>query len=180
MKSSNKRRQQDDFVLVGRITGAHGIRGTLKVHSYAESVALYQVGEGIRVIAPDGSLHAKVVSWVKPHGRGLLMGLETISDRNLAQSLAGSSLYVDKSRLPALEEDTYYWSDLVGLNVVDRSGAFLGLLDAVIPTPGNDVYVVKGDTAGKKGEILIPAIGDVVVRVDLENKTMVVDPPEGL
>jgi 16S rRNA processing protein RimM len=64
--------------------------------------------------------------------------------------------------------------------VVDRSGCLLGVLDEVIPTPGNDVYVVKGDKSGDRRELLIPAIGQVVVSVDLKEKTMIVDPPEGL
>jgi ribosomal 30S subunit maturation factor RimM len=56
----------------------------------------------------------------------------------------------------------------------------LGCLDEVISTPGNDIYVVKGRQNGQPREILIPATGDVVLKIDLEGKTMIVDPPEGL
>jgi 16S rRNA processing protein RimM len=56
----------------------------------------------------------------------------------------------------------------------------LGRLEDIIPTPANDVYVVKGDASKKLPELLIPAIGDVVVDIDLERGTMIVDPPEGL
>jgi 16S rRNA processing protein RimM len=162
------------------VAGAHGIRGEVKVHSFAESIALYQVGDIIRIDLTDGGIYKKTISSVKPHGRGLLMGFVSVTDRSQAERLTGGSLYMDKSKLPTLEEDTYYWADLLGLKVVDRSGCLLGVLDEVIPTPGNDVYVVKGDKSGDRRELLIPAIGQVVVSVDLKEKTMIVDPPEGL
>ena len=108
------------------------------------------------------------------------MGFEAVSDREHVERLVGSSLFIDKSKLPPLEEDTYYWSDLLGLKVIDCSGLLLGSLEEVIPTPGNDVYVVKGVLNGQSREILIPAVGAVIRSVDLKSKTMVVDPPEGL
>lgn len=162
------------------MTGAHGIRGGLKIHSYAESIELYRIGEGIMLTLPGGAVCTMTVEWVKRHGRGLLMGLESVDDRNQAESLTGSSLFVDKSRLPALEADTYYWSELEGLDVFDAAGSLLGRLDRVIPTPGNDVYVIKGKDGDGSREILIPAVGDVILSIDIERKTMVVDPPEGL
>jgi 16S rRNA processing protein RimM len=165
---------------VGRVVGAHGIRGSLKVRSYAESLSVYEAEEGIRVAFPDGSDRTMTVEWVKPHGRVLLMTLEGVADRSLAEGLIGSELFVDKACLPALEEDTYYWFDLVGLRVYDTTGVHLGRLDEVIPTPGNDIYVVRGKQDGQTREMLIPAIGDVVLKIDLEGKTMIVDPPEGL
>jgi 16S rRNA processing protein RimM len=165
---------------VGRVVGAHGIRGSLKVHSYAESLSVYEAGKGILVAHPDGSVRTMTVQWVQPHGRGLLMTLEEVTDRSQAENLAGSELFVDKARLPVLEEDTYYWFDLVGLRVYNTTGVLLGCIDEVIPTPGNDIYVVKGKSNGQPKELLIPATGDVVLKVDLEGRTMIVDPPEGL
>lgn len=165
---------------MGRVVGAHGIRGGVKVHSYAESLSVYETGKGILVVHPDGSERTMTVQWVQPHGRGLLMTLEAVTDRSQAESLNGSTLFVDKARLPALEEDTYYWFDLVGLSVYNTVGTLLGRIEEVIPTPGNDIYVVKGKRNGQSRELLIPATGDVVLKVDLEGRTMVVDPPEGL
>ena len=162
------------------MVGVHGIRGSIRVHSYAESMSVYEAEEGIRVALPDGSVRTKSVVWVQSHGRVLLMTLEGVTDRSQAESLIGSELFVDKACLPALEKDTYYWSDLVGLHVYDTTGSHLGRLDKVIPTPGNDIYVVKGKHDGQTREMLIPAIGDVVLKIDLEGRTMIVDPPEGL
>jgi 16S rRNA processing protein RimM len=166
--------------LVGRVSGAHGVRGGLRVHSYAESIDLYRIGEPIVVNLLDGSTRAMTVQWVRPHGRSLRMGLESVSDRNRAERLVGSSLYVDKSRLPVLADDTYYWHELIGLRVYDTTGLLLGCLDEVIPTPANDVYVVNGEIDGHSRELLIPAIASVVRKVDLESGSMIVDPPKGL
>jgi 16S rRNA processing protein RimM len=180
LKSSNKSTDGDDLVLVGRVTGAHGLRGGLKIHSYAESMELYQIGEPIMVTLPDGSTRTMIVAWVKPHGRSLRMGLESVSDRSQAESLAGASLFIDKSRLPVLADDIYYWHELIGLRVFDTAGLLLGCLEEVIPTPAHDVYVVNGEFDGRPRELLIPAIGSVVRKIDLERGAMIVDPPEGL
>lgn len=180
MKSSSSLNGRDDLIRVGRVVGVHGLRGSLKVSSHAESLALYEAGAGILVALPDGSVRTMIVERVQPHGRGLLMNLETVTDRGQAEILVRSELFAEKSRLPALEEDTYYWFDLLGLRVYDTTGALLGRLEGVIPTGSNDVYVVKDKRDGSAMEILIPAIGDVVLDIDLASRTMIVDPPEGL
>lgn len=168
------------MILVGRIVGAHGTGGNLKVNSYAESQAVFEAAGGLQVALPDGSSRVMTVAWVQPHGRGLLMRLEAVGDRDQAERLIGAQLFARKSDLPVLEEDTYYWFELVGLHVHDTSGKRLGRLDSVIATPGNDIYVVKAEQGGQSREMLIPAIGDVVLKIDLEGRTMIVDPPEGL
>ncbi len=165
---------------MGRITGSHGIRGMLKVHSFAESTDLYREGEGIMVALVDGVVESATLRSIKPHGRGLLMRLEAVDDRQRADRLAGAALFVDKSRLPALEKDTYYWFELKGLRVCTTAGTVIGFLEEVIPTPANDVYVVRSRAAGRVQEVLIPAVGAVVVAVDLKRRTMIVNPPEGL
>ena len=180
MKSSNSLNGGDDHILIGQVVAAHGIRGSLKIRSFAESLAVYEAQAGLRVRSPGGAMCTMTVQWVRPHGRMVLMKLATVTDRDQAERLVGSTLFVDKSSLPALEEDTYYWFDLVGLRVYDATGAWLGRLDRVIPTPGDDIYVVKGEQSGQSTEMLLPAVSDVILKIDLAGKTMIVDPPVGL
>ncbi|BBO78831.1 ribosome maturation factor RimM [Desulfosarcina widdelii] len=180
MKSSNSPGNRDDLILVGKVVGAHGIRGNLKVRSYTESLSVYEAKEGIHAILPDGSIRTMTVDRVWPHGKSLLMNFESVTRRDQAEGLIGTELFVEKDRLPALEEDTYYWFDLVGLRVIDASGTRLGRLVRIIPTSGNDIYVVRGACGGQPQETLIPAIGDVVLSIDLEGGIMTVDLPEGL
>jgi 16S rRNA processing protein RimM len=180
LKLSNKSIDRDDLVLVGRVTGAHGIRGGLKIQAYSESPTLFPAGKEILLSPPDGSIRTLTIEWVRPHGHGICAGFESIKDRNQAEGLIGSLLFIDKARLPELEEDTYYWFELMGLRVYDTHGSLLGVLDAVIPTGANDVYVIKGEAYGQSREMLLPAIGDVVIDIDLGRKRMIVDPPQGL
>jgi 16S rRNA processing protein RimM len=180
LKSSSKSTGTDAYIRVGRVTGAHGIRGGLKIHLYSDSVDLFHEGEPLRLSMPDGSIRSLTIAWATPHGHGLRMGLDGVNDRNSAEDLVGASLYYEKARLPELEDDTYYWFDLVGLAVIDTTGRHVGRLDSIIPTAANDVYVVHGEENGAPTETLIPAIGDVVQSVDLEQKTMIVEMPRGL
>ena len=180
MKSSSKSTHGDDFILVGRITAAHGIRGAVKVQVFSDSPDIYGEGEPIHLSLPDGSERILTIVWAAPHGRGLRLGLSAVNDRNGAESLIGASLFYEKARLPLLEDDTYYWFELVGLTVVDTAGRPLGRLDSIIPTAGHDVYVIRDEQAGAPRETLVPAIDRVVVAVDLESGTMVVKLPDGL
>jgi 16S rRNA processing protein RimM len=109
-----------------------------------------------------------------------LLALKGITDRSHTDKLIGCEIMVDKSNLPVLPAGTYYWHDLIGLSVLTIEGRFLGRLTAVMPTGSNDVYVVRRQADSEKGEILIPALGSVVVEVNLAQNHMRVDLPEGL
>jgi 16S rRNA processing protein RimM len=165
---------------IGKITGAHGIKGTLKVFSYAESVASFKPGTPLYLRNTRGQESRLTIRWVKPHSKTILLSLEGIIDRNQAQALSGSELFIDKKWLDALEEGTYYWADLMGLSVYNIEGDCLGRLSSVIRTGSNDVYVVTPAEGKKSREILIPALAWVVKEIDLDKKIMRVDLPEGL
>ena len=93
-----------------------------------------------------------------------------------AEELVGCSAYVAQESLPPLPADEFYWYQLRGLRVKTEEGKFLGRLEEIMRTGSNDVFVVRKD----QKECLIPATDEVVVRVDLEGKTMVIRPLEGL
>ena len=94
--------------------------------------------------------------------------------------MVGLELYLKKSQLAKLEEDTYYWFELIGLRVLTVKDEFIGHVSQILPTGGNDVYVIKRPNNANKKECLIPAIADVIQRIDLVEKTMIVNLPEGL
>lgn len=98
-------------------------------------------------------------------------------DRSAAERLRDTLIEIDEADLPPLPEGEYYVDDLVGLDVVTIEGEAVGSLTEVLGTGANDVYVVT--RPGKK-DALIPAIGDVVISVDLEAKRMVIDAVPGL
>jgi 16S rRNA processing protein RimM len=164
------------YILIGRIVAAHGMRGNLKLRSYAESLEVFAAGCKVMATCADGCNAVYDVNWAKPQGRSALLSLKGITSRGQADTLVGCDVFIDKNVLPELEEGTYYWSDLIGMDVYSVAGEYLGRLESIFETGSNDVYVVKH--AGK--ERLIPALKSVVVAVDLPARRMQVDLPEGL
>jgi 16S rRNA processing protein RimM len=99
----------------------------------------------------------------RPHGKGVVALLASCADREQAQALAGTEVAVRREQLPALAEGEYYWTDLIGLEVVCRDGRSLGRVTGLVETGANDVLVVQGDR-----ERLLPFVpGPVVLAVDL-------------
>jgi len=172
--------EKKGFLPIGKIVGAHGVKGNLKVHSYAESLSVFEQGSYILVINAKGLEKTFKIKWVKLHGRAILLSLKGIENRNLAKTLIGSKLFVERDRLPDLEDGSYYWFEIIGLSVFTTDEKFIGLIESIIPTGSNDVYVVKDPNKEQNNETLIPALESVVLKMDFEHKTMIVDLPEGL
>ena len=177
---SNSQIPSDEYLLIGKISGVHGIRGNVKVISYADSPDIFDTDLPFLVLDAGGNSHRYTIDWVKPHQRGLLVSFHDVQDRDGAEALIQAGIYIKKSDLPSLEEGAYYWFEMIGLSVFDTDGECLGRIESVMPTGSNDVYVVKDEAHGPSHEILIPALASVVREVDLEGGKMVVDLPEGL
>ena len=148
--------------------------------SYAESLDLFVGGTLLWAQGQGVPAVGLTVRQVQAHGRKVRMRFAEVEDRNAAEALVGASLFIEKALLPDLEADTYYWFELIGLEVVDARGHSLGVIDAVLPTGSNDVYVVKDHAHQPAQEILIPALASVVLEVDLAGGVMRVQLPEGL
>ena len=163
-------------MLIGKIVGIHGLKGTNKLRSYAESLSVFSPGRSILVRDLRGREASYEIHWVKPHTGTPLVSFKGIANRDQAKTLIGAELFIPQSELPELDEDTYYWYDLIGIEVVTMTGEFLGRIESIIETGSNDVYVVKRD----EKEVLIPALESVVLEIDLVHKRMQVNLPEGL
>ncbi len=165
-----------DHLTIGEIVGTHGIKGHLKVLSHADSVDFFPPGKHL-VLKQEGepSGRFQVIS-CRPHKGVLLIALKGIESVDVAERWRGARIRVDKESLPSAEPGSYYWYQIIGLEVFTLNKRFLGHIEEIFPTGANDVYVVRN---GKK-EVLIPAIDSVVVEINLENKFIKVDLPEGL
>jgi 16S rRNA processing protein RimM len=158
------------LVVLGRISGLHGVQGWVKVFSHTDP------REGIVNYAPwlirrDGKWEEiKVVSG-RRHGKTVVVKVEGVNDRNQAAELLDCDIAVERSKLPPSSQQDYYWTDLENLSVQTVDGEVLGRIDYLFETGSNDVMVVQGER-----QRLIPFIEpDVVKQVDLENGLMVVD-----
>lgn len=164
------------YVLIGRVSAAHGLDGSVKVRSYAESPDLFAPGRSLRAAGRDGSERIVTVTQARPQGGAILLSVAGVTDRRLAEALVSWDLFVEKQALPAPEPGSYYWEDLIGMEVLTVAGQRLGRLESIFRTGSNDVYVVA--EAGR--ELLVPALRSVVTAVDLTARRMVVDLPDGL
>ncbi len=170
----------NDLLLVGKIVGVHGINGNIKVYSYAESSSVFKPGSRIFVRNPGGCEKSCVIRQAKSHKKGVLLSLEGIEDRDDTRMLVGGEIYINKTALPELENGLYYWFDIIGLDVFTTDGKYIGCVESIITTGSNDVYVVQDPDKGKESEILIPALKTVVEKIDLSEKTIRVELPDGL
>lgn len=180
MKLSNNPKPSEEFLLIGKIVGLHGLKGGLRIVSFAETPDIFETDASFLIVDARGQTHTHAIDRVKPHKQGLLLSFHDVKDRDAAETLLQAEMYMKKADLPILEEDTYYWFELVGLSVVDTDGKYLGRIDSIFSTGSNDVYVVKNEKQGEAFELLVPALASVIRSVNLDRGIMTVELPPGL
>ncbi len=160
---------------VGRVVRPHGVRGQVKVKWLAPESPL--APRATLYLGPEAETPGLQVVAVRPlNPPFLLLTLEGCSTREAAEALRGATLWMAREALPELEGDAYYVEDLLGMRVETGAGALLGTVVEVIETGAADVYVVRGEA----GEVLLPATREVVRRVDVAARLMVVTPLPGM
>lgn len=169
--------EKEGILSIGKIVGAHGIKGAVKVYSYAESPSIFKPDSSILLEDKNSRRRSLSIHWARPHKRGVLLSFKGIDTRRDAEGLIGSKLFILKKELSEPEPGTCYWTDLIGLSVYRGDGDYIGKITSILPTGSNDVYIVRNED---NKETLIPALESVVIEIDLEQKKMLVDLPEGL
>lgn len=167
---------ETQHVVLGRLTSPHGVKGWLKVYSYTSPI------EGIFdyphwVLSRRGQLETRRLLDARLQGKSLVVRLEGIDTRELAEQWAGAEVLMEKTALPELDSGEYYWHQLEGLEVVTRDGVKLGRVDYLFETGANDVMVVKpGEGSFDDRERLLPFLpDDVILEIDLGDGRMTVD-----
>ena len=173
---SSKPPNPEALIGLGQVSGAQGLQGAVKVRADAEAAttdpevfaALGEVwigGRGYQVLKAGR------------HKNQVLLWLDGVDTRSRAEELAGLKVLGDRRRFPRLPPGEFYWFQVLGLPVVnEEDDILLGYLDHIICTPGHDVYVVR---QGER-EVLLPAVEEVIVEINLEAGVIKVLPPEGL
>lgn len=162
----------DGMVVVGRVAGAHGIDGLLRIVSFtrpAENLLSYSPWS----LLQDGTWREVALCPGSPrrHDSGFLCRLDGVADREAAAALRGVLIGVPESALPESGPDEYYWRDLIGLKVITVAGDPLGRIENLMATGANDALVVSDGTSEK----LIPFIASVIKDVQLDSSVIVVD-----
>lgn len=152
-------------ILLGKINGLYGVHGWVKVFSYTKPITnilnyspwqVYQQGQWRTLLAPEG----------QAHGKGIIARIETCHNRQAAAGWLGADIAIYREQLPPLAADEYYWSDLLGLTVINQENIILGQVDYLLETGANDVLVVKGQY-----QRLIPLVfNEIVLEVNLAQR----------
>lgn len=175
-----------DAIEVGRIAGAWGVKGWIRVQPFAsdpqalfssrrwylkppEGGALPRPGAAAGTIPP-----LLKVTNARDHGDGVVAQVQDVTDRSGAEALRGARVFVPRSSFPTAGEGEFYWIDLIGLSVVNREGERLGQVVGLIDTGPHSVLRVQPEGEGAD-ERLIPFVGAYVDEVSLERRLITVD-----
>lgn len=161
-----------DKVLAGVITGAHGIKGEVKLKSFTgdpEAIASY----GPLVTARGESLE---IEKLRAQKEGFIAVLKGVRDRNRAETLKGAELFLKRAQLPEPEGDEVYLADLIGMTAVSASGEKFGTVIAVPNYGAGDLLEIRRD--GVKETVLVPFAEDYVPKIDLDTAELTLDLPE--
>jgi 16S rRNA processing protein RimM len=166
----------EGYLAVGMVVGAHGLRGELKVELHTDFPERFAPG----VLLWMGEQLVQVeIETVRPHQGAVLMQFTTVRGRTAAEALRGQWLFIPNDQAEKLDEDTFFVHDIIGTSVQTVDGRLLGTVQEVVFTGANDVYVLSTPDDPPR-EILIPAVGHVIQKVDLEQGIITVELPAGL
>jgi 16S rRNA processing protein RimM len=165
----------DEWATIGKVVALFGVRGELKVRSLTDIPNRFAELDTVYL----GEQHVpRAIERVRPYKSDLVvLKFKGLDDANAAESLRNADVQIPLQQLAKLPPDSYYQHDILGLQVYTLDNVPLGRIVDIIETGGNDVYVIN---TGGSNTALIPAIKDVVKQIDLQRRTMHIDPIPGL
>lgn len=166
----------DDFLTVGVVTTAHGVHGEMKIFPTTDDVKRFKKLKEVYLVSKKGT-ELKKVEGVKFFKQFVIIKLEGINTMDDALTLKNAELKVSRDMAVKCDKDEYFIADLIGLNVFDEDGNRIGTVYEVYQTGANDVYEIKRDDATT---VLIPAIKECILNVDIKAGKLVIHVMEGL
>lgn len=166
----------EQFLQVGVISSTHGVRGEVKVFPTTDDANRFRKLK--TVILDTGREHLTLeIEGVKFFKQFVILKFKGIDNINEIEKYKGRSLLVDREHAVKLKENEYFVADMIGISVFTEDGKAFGILKDVMETGANDVYIIESP---EYGEVLIPAIRQCILEVDIENQRMVIHLMEGL
>ncbi len=174
--SSDATPLDDAYLAVARVVGAHGLRGEVRCSLLTDFPDRFK--RGLRLYVGDRR-EVREVERARVDRKGVVLKLSDVENRDDAEALCGALLAVADKDAVRLPRGTYFWHQIIGLRVRTTDGQALGTVADILETGSADVYIVRPDPPAQ-GELLLPAIKDVVQKIDLEAGEMTVTLIEGL
>ena len=170
-----RKKASERLVPLGEIVATHGIRGWLRLKAYnSNSTTLASIGQIF--LEKKGTRSSYALQKTTPHKGQFLLKLEGIDGMDEAKNCVGAILSVAEEALQPLAAGEYYYYQAVGLDVFDIQGRHIGTVTQIWSKEGGDLYVVRGTDK----EHLIPAVKEVIEKIDLAAGQMIINPPPGL
>ena len=164
------------MIVLGRITAPFGVRGWLKVQVFGDDPQAWAHMPSwwlsAEEQAADAAWHTRQLAECKPHSKGLVVRFDGVEDRSLAEQLVGLYVGAPREALPKTATNEYYWTDLVGLEVVNLAGERLGRVAELVRAGAHEVLDVRDDGGSKR---LLPFVAAVIKEVDLAGSRIQVD-----
>lgn len=169
----------EDLLQVGAITTTHGVRGEVKVFPMTDDVGRFKKLKKVLLENEGGYLELEITQ-VKFFKNLAILKFKGIDNINEVEKYKGRGLFVTREHAVKCEEGEYFIADLIGIKAETEEGELLGRLTDVLQTGANDVYVVQVDKdspyvdkiPGKRKELLLPAIRDCILEVDMPGRSM--------
>lgn len=165
-----------DLYAVGRIVKAFGIKGDVVVAPMTDSTRRFATLKLAFLGTSETAVGEVSISRAHIEPRGVRLKIAGVNDRNAAEKIVGQLLFVDKRHRVRIPRGTYFVHDIIGMSVSDDQGRPLGTVKEVLRLPAHDVYVVSRDT----GDVMIPAVKEFIVGVNLSERRMTVHLIEGM
>lgn len=165
-----------EYFEIGQIVNTFGVKGFVKVKPFTDDVEQFETLGKILVVKNKETVEMEIQE-VKYHKDMILLKLKGIEDMTMAEKYKGCYIKIHRSNARNLEEGEYFIADIIGSDVYTDTEQYLGKVDDIYNTGSNDIYVVK-DELGK--QILIPAIKDVLLDIDVEKQKVIVHLLKGL
>lgn len=177
------------YLRVGVIVRTHGIKGEVKVFPTTDSPHRFDALKKVKMISDESPDGIEPKSGTKPNGEFVIEGVKYFKNLVIvkfkgidsieeASGLKGAGLYIPREEGVKLKEGEYYIADIIDMDVIDETGMKIGVIRDVLETGANDVYIIKRQDNGK--DLLIPAIQDCILDVDVDNNLMRVHIMDGL
>ncbi len=165
----------EQYVLIGKIVKVHGLQGEVKVYPYSEQPENIKAYKEVVLITGEGEISVPLgIVSCRTNKKFAVIGFDSIRSRDHAEQLVGMGLLLERSKLPPVAENSYYWQDYIGRDVHTNTGDFLGKVEKMFSNGAQDILVITG--TGE--EYLVPVTRDIIIEEQKEG--LVINPPPGL
>jgi len=163
-------------VIIGIISRPRGIKGEIKVIPLTDKFERFKQLKNVTIVEAERELGTFEIKKVAITAKTVNLKLKGIDTRDQALELKGKEIIINEDQIFPLDDGNYYIFQIIGLEAFDKNGEYLGKVSDVLKNPGNDVFLIERENK----EYLVPAVKEIVNKIDLKSKKIIINRIEGL